>query len=136
MCCLSAGRLPPYASHPPGRCLEVLYMTVNCPKRARPCLGSHKASLLQDPAGQSKPQTSPNSRGGKNSKPNCQCGTGRLLGNHECYNPLQGGKRYYSAHVHTLSASPLNSKAFDEFKILLTFVPRVAIPIVLSTVGI
>lgn len=62
---LSAGPFAVHASHPPAGYPELLYMTVECPKKARSNFGSCTASLLQDSAGQSKPQASPDPTGGE-----------------------------------------------------------------------
>lgn len=93
---LSAGPFPVHASHPPGGYPELLYMTIKCPKKARPNFGSRTASLLQNSAGQSKPQASPDPTGGEEQQSQTAktCGTGRFPGDHEYYNPLQSGKRY------------------------------------------
>lgn len=60
-------------------------------------------------------------------------GTGKFLGDCKYYKSPQSGTDMISARVHTSSVSPLNSKAFEELKILFTFVPPAATRMVLST---
>lgn len=86
------------------------------------------APLLQDSAGHSKPQASPSSRGGKSSK-------AKLPGSRGTMNIIihsRADRGVISACIHTLSVSPLNSRAFKELKILFTFVTPGATPMVLS----
>lgn len=120
--CLSSSKRPPRASLPDS----------DCPKGAMPGLGSHTASRLQDSASQSPPQASPDSRGGKNSKAKLSVWHREVLGgtvNIIIHSRVE--RHIINACVHTLSVSPLNSKAFEELKILCTFVPPGATPIVL-----
>lgn len=125
---LLAGPLTACSSHLLGGYPEHLYMVLKCFTRAKPGLGNHRTPVPQDSAGQSESQAHPDSRVGKQSR--AKLAGAWYTGTHGSWEtvnitvPPRAGRDMISANVHTFSVSPLNPKAFEELKILFTFLLR------------
>ena len=130
-CWPSAGRLAPRASPPLGSHPECHYVRIRCTNRLRPSLGSHNIPLagLCWPGQVTRPALTQGE--GKKSSAKLLWGVALegSLGTMKIATHPRVERAIIWLHVHTFSVSLLQSKAFEELKILFTFVPPIATPI-------